>query len=104
VGNTELNMTSISILKFEVSSPADVTPLEKLKGAGYDPRHILGVVGKSEGEPLGSLIRERSLIYQAMDALTTSLDHSVLTYGNQSSPNRLLLFSQEEQRAFSVHT
>ena len=56
VGKTELNMTSINILKFEVSSPADVSPLKKLKGAGYDSKHILGVVGKSEGEPLRSLI------------------------------------------------
>jgi len=49
---TELNMTSINVLKFEVSSPADVSPLENLKLAGYDSGDILGVVGKSEGEPL----------------------------------------------------
>jgi cyanuric acid amidohydrolase len=44
-------MAPISILKFAVSTPADVTPLKKLKEAGYDATRILGVVGKSEGKP-----------------------------------------------------
>ncbi|KAG0651785.1 Cyanuric acid amidohydrolase [Hyphodiscus hymeniophilus] len=42
-------MASINILKFGVSSPADTTPLKKLKAAGYEAKDILGVVGKSEG-------------------------------------------------------
>jgi cyanuric acid amidohydrolase len=51
-------MTSINILKFGVSSPADTTPLKELKAAGYDAKGILGVVGKSEGEKLLPLLRD----------------------------------------------
>ena len=39
----------MNILKFPVSSPADTSPLESLKQAGYDASQILAVVGKSEG-------------------------------------------------------
>lgn len=42
-------MASVNILKFGVSSPADSSPLEELKAAGYEAKDILGVVGKSEG-------------------------------------------------------
>lgn len=42
-------MAAISILKFPVSSPADVSPLDGLKSAGYEASQILGIVGKSEG-------------------------------------------------------
>jgi cyanuric acid amidohydrolase len=44
-------MAPINILKFPVSTPADVRPLKQLKVAGYDASNILGVVGKSEGKP-----------------------------------------------------
>ena len=43
-------MTSVNILKFGVSSPADTTPFKELKTAGYEAKNILGVVGKSEGK------------------------------------------------------
>jgi len=42
-------MTSINLLKFGVSSPADTSPLKELEAAGYRPEDIMGVVGKSEG-------------------------------------------------------
>ena len=41
--------SSVSIFKFSISSPADTTPLDRLKEAGYDPSEILAVVGKTEG-------------------------------------------------------
>lgn len=43
------NMASVDILKFPVSSPADTSPLQKLKDAGYDASQIVAVVGKCEG-------------------------------------------------------
>ena len=42
-------MAPIGLLKFPVSSPADDTPLKKLKEQGYDICDIMGVVGKTEG-------------------------------------------------------
>lgn len=42
-------MASVNLLKFPVASPADTSPLQGLKKAGYDPSQILAVVGKSEG-------------------------------------------------------
>jgi cyanuric acid amidohydrolase len=42
-------MASINILKFEVASPADITPLKELRAAGYESKGILSVIGKSEG-------------------------------------------------------
>lgn len=42
-------MSTINILKFPVSSPADTSPLAELKKAGYDSSQIMAVVGKSEG-------------------------------------------------------
>jgi len=43
------DMAPINILKFGVSSPADVSPLKYLEAAGYHTKDIIGVVGKSEG-------------------------------------------------------
>lgn len=43
-------MPAVNILKFPVASPADTSPLDELKRAGYDRSQILGVVGKSEGQ------------------------------------------------------
>jgi cyanuric acid amidohydrolase len=43
-------MTPVTLLKYSVSSPADDTPLHKLKEAGYDASDIIGVVGKTEGK------------------------------------------------------
>ncbi|OAL39930.1 hypothetical protein AYO20_00843 [Fonsecaea nubica] len=40
---------AVEILKFPTSSPADTTPLERLKEAGCDASQILAVVGKTEG-------------------------------------------------------
>ncbi|KIW81537.1 hypothetical protein Z517_04563 [Fonsecaea pedrosoi CBS 271.37] len=40
---------AVEILKFPTSSPADTTPLERLKEAGYNASQILAVVGKTEG-------------------------------------------------------
>jgi hypothetical protein len=40
---------STNILKFPVSSPADISPLQKLKDTGYDAAQIIAVVGKCEG-------------------------------------------------------
>ena len=42
-------MTSVDILKFPVTSPADTSPLQKLKDAGYDASQIIAVVGRCEG-------------------------------------------------------
>jgi hypothetical protein len=42
-------MASINILKFGVSSPSDISPLNQFKAAGYSPEDILAVIGKSEG-------------------------------------------------------
>ncbi|KAI1842851.1 hypothetical protein JX265_002612 [Neoarthrinium moseri] len=42
-------MPSVNILKFGVSSPADVTPIQGLLRAGYDPSQVLALIGKSEG-------------------------------------------------------
>ncbi|OQU98798.1 hypothetical protein CLAIMM_04528 isoform 2 [Cladophialophora immunda] len=42
-------MTAVEIFKFPTSSPADTTPLDRLKEAGYDASQILAVVGKTEG-------------------------------------------------------
>lgn len=42
-------MASINILKFGVSSPSDISPLNQLKAAGYSPDDTLAVIGKSEG-------------------------------------------------------
>lgn len=42
-------MSTINILKFPVSSPADTSPLSELRKAGYEPSQIMAVVGKSEG-------------------------------------------------------
>ena len=47
-------MAAINILKFGVSSPADSSPLDQLKAAGYGPSQVLGLVGKTEG-PFNSL-------------------------------------------------
>jgi cyanuric acid amidohydrolase len=43
-------MVAIDVLKFETSSPADVSPLEDLKSAGYESSQILAVIGKTEGQ------------------------------------------------------
>ncbi|EXJ68441.1 uncharacterized protein A1O5_08233 [Cladophialophora psammophila CBS 110553] len=42
-------MAAVEILKFPISSPADTTPLDRLKEAGYEASQILAVVGKTEG-------------------------------------------------------
>ena len=42
-------MAAVNILKFGISSPADTTPLEELKRAGYDASQIIAVIGKTEG-------------------------------------------------------
>ncbi|KAK0392952.1 hypothetical protein NLU13_2446 [Sarocladium strictum] len=42
-------MAPIEILKFPTSSPADLSPLKRLREAGYDPSQIIAVVGKTEG-------------------------------------------------------
>lgn len=42
-------MPPATILKFPTSSPADTTPLISLQEAGFEKEHILGVVGKTEG-------------------------------------------------------
>lgn len=42
-------MSAVNILKFGTSSPADTSPLDELKRAGYDASHILAVIGKTEG-------------------------------------------------------
>jgi cyanuric acid amidohydrolase len=43
-------MAHINVLKYGVSSPADVTPLKEFKAARYDSKDILAVIGKSEGK------------------------------------------------------
>jgi hypothetical protein len=43
-------MSAVNILKFGISSPADTSPLQELKKAGYDASQILAVIGKTEGE------------------------------------------------------
>jgi len=47
-------MVAVNVLKFPISTPADVTPLNRLREAGYDASQILAVVGKTEGESLCS--------------------------------------------------
>ncbi|KIW90023.1 uncharacterized protein Z519_09453 [Cladophialophora bantiana CBS 173.52] len=42
-------MAAVDILKFPILSPADTTPLDRLKEAGYEASQILAVVGKTEG-------------------------------------------------------
>lgn len=42
-------MPAVNILKFGVSSPSDVTPVDELRKAGYDPSQVIGLIGKSEG-------------------------------------------------------
>jgi cyanuric acid amidohydrolase len=48
-GGIQKLMAHVNILKFGVSSPADISPLKHLKAAGYDSSSILAVIGKSEG-------------------------------------------------------
>ncbi len=43
-------MVAVEVLKFPTSSPGDVSPLERLKEAGYEASQILAVIGKTEGE------------------------------------------------------
>jgi cyanuric acid amidohydrolase len=45
-------MAPVEILKYPISSPADVSPLERLHEAGYDASQIVAVVGKTEGRQL----------------------------------------------------
>ena len=40
---------SVNLLKFGISAPDDVSPLQELQKAGYDASQILAVVGKTEG-------------------------------------------------------
>ncbi|KAH8659887.1 ring-opening amidohydrolase [Xylariales sp. PMI_506] len=62
-------MAPVKILKFGVSSPADLSPLRKLEEAGYNASQILGVVGKTEGNgcvndfsrTLSSVVWEREI-------------------------------------------
>ncbi|ETS80755.1 hypothetical protein PFICI_08284 [Pestalotiopsis fici W106-1] len=42
-------MPAVNILKFGVGSPSDVTPVDELRKAGYDPSQVIGLIGKSEG-------------------------------------------------------
>lgn len=42
-------MSPINVFKFPVSSPADTSPIDELKKAGYVPSQIMAVIGKSEG-------------------------------------------------------
>ncbi|KUJ06378.1 ring-opening amidohydrolase [Mollisia scopiformis] len=42
-------MASINVLKYGVSSPADLSPMKELRAAGYESKDILAVIGKSEG-------------------------------------------------------
>ncbi|KAF8861589.1 ring-opening amidohydrolase [Acephala macrosclerotiorum] len=42
-------MANINILKYGVSSPADISPMQHLREAGYESKDILAVIGKSEG-------------------------------------------------------
>jgi cyanuric acid amidohydrolase len=67
-------MASVNVLKFGVSSPADTTPLEELKAAGYEAKDILGVVGKSEGANT-SHFWPTTLTIQGTAASTTSHEH-----------------------------
>ncbi|KAI9150784.1 Cyanuric acid amidohydrolase [Paramyrothecium foliicola] len=46
---TAANMAPIEILKYPISSPADLTPLQKLAKDGHNASQILAVVGKTEG-------------------------------------------------------
>ncbi|CZR64676.1 related to Cyanuric acid amidohydrolase [Phialocephala subalpina] len=42
-------MANVNIFKFGVSSPADTSPMQRLKTVGYESKDILAVIGKSEG-------------------------------------------------------
>ncbi|KAB5513333.1 ring-opening amidohydrolase [Coniochaeta sp. 2T2.1] len=42
-------MSAVNILKFGISSPADISPLKELRRAGYDASQIIAVIGKTEG-------------------------------------------------------
>jgi cyanuric acid amidohydrolase len=42
-------MVHVTILKFPISSPADTSPLDRLKAIGTETDDILAVVGKTEG-------------------------------------------------------
>lgn len=42
-------VASVNLLKFGISAPDDVSPLQELRNAGYDASQILAVVGKTEG-------------------------------------------------------
>ena len=43
-------MPPVNLLKFSTSSPSDTTSFELLREQGYNPDHVLGVVGKTEGK------------------------------------------------------
>jgi hypothetical protein len=94
-------MTSINILKFGVSSPADTSSMKELKGAGYDAKDILGVVGKSEGMKLSHFC-VTPLTIQGMAASTTSHEHSALMFGNRSSQSQQSRYFLVAQRESSV--
>jgi len=52
-----LDMAPVRIFKFPILSPADTSPLQELKRAGYDASQIIGVVGKTEGSFPSSFLR-----------------------------------------------
>lgn len=60
-------MAPVEILKFPISSPGDISPLLKLKEAGYDASQILAIVGKTEGN---STKRAHSTIVSARTSIT----------------------------------
>ena len=44
-----MSPTHVRLLKFPVSSPADLSPIESLASLGYAASSLVGVIGKSEG-------------------------------------------------------
>ncbi len=54
-------MAAVNILKYAVSSPADTSPLQQLKRAGYEATQVLAIVGKTEGRFIQSICLYMSL-------------------------------------------
>lgn len=99
-------MAAVNVLKFGVSSPADTSPLDQLKAAGYEPSQILGLVGKTEGmygclfqhvDPLANMKQGNGCVNDFSRTLSTVVWERLL------SPEAVTVFSGGTEGVLSPH-
>ncbi|KAF7522313.1 hypothetical protein G7054_g12175 [Neopestalotiopsis clavispora] len=92
-------MPAVNILKFGVGSPSDVTPVDELRKAGYDPSQVIGLIGKSEGNGCVNDF-SRALSAMVWDPLLPKDAVTVFSGGTEGvlSPHVTFLVQEHEGR------